>query len=412
MSINTHRYSARVLQLTEREEIAGAMASIGVDPRGIGRMLPKAGHYLLHLSQVPVRAAMLIKQGMLSRDGDAALSWEASNMSAENTDIIMMGTDGQLRSALDVLCRQPFGLPLLAQEAGAALDAYSGRKPCWRIGERLYDPARRTLVMGILNVTPDSFSDGGRYLDPDRALEHALQMIAEGADIIDIGAESTRPGAGEVAEDEEIARLLPVIERLVDKTDLPISVDTRKAGTAAAVLQAGASIINDISGLTHDPDMAAMVADVKASLVVMHIKGTPETMHLAPTYEDLMGEITSFLYNSVDRAAAAGVAAERIAVDPGIGFGKTWDHNLEILRRLMELRSLGRPILVGASRKAFIGAVLDLPPQERQEGTLAVNALAVANGASIIRVHDVGSAVRTCRMVEAVLYGRNEAENE
>jgi dihydropteroate synthase len=410
LSIHVHRYFVRVLQLSGKEEIAGAMASIGVDPRGMERMLPKTGHHLLYLKRVPVRAAMLIKQGMLARDGDAALSWEASNMSAEHTDIIMMGTEGQLRSALALLHQQPFGLPLLAKEAEAALNACVTKKAYWRIGEKLYDLSRRTLVMGILNVTPDSFSDGGRYLDTDMALEHALNMIEEGADIIDIGAESTRPGAAEVAVDEELSRLIPVIERLSDKTEVPISIDTRNADTAAAALQAGASIINDVSGLTHDPDMASVVAGRGASLVTMHIKGTPETMHLAPSYKDLMGEIISFLYDSIDRAVAAGVAEDRIAIDPGIGFGKTRDNNLEILRRLMELRSLGRPILLGASRKSFIGAILNTSPQKRLEGTLAVNTLGVANGASIVRVHDVKSTVMACRMAEAILYGRKEAE--
>ena len=386
------------------------MASIGVDLHGIERMLPKTGHHLLYLKRVPVRAAMLIKQGMLARDGDAALSWEASNMSAEHTDIIMMGTEGQLRSALALLHQQPFGLPLLAKEAEIALNACIVNKPYWRIGEKSYDLSRRTLVMGILNVTPDSFSDGGRYRAPNRALEHALNMIEEGADIIDIGAESTRPGSAEVTADEELLRLIPVIERLSDKTDVPISIDTRNAGTAAAALQAGAVIINDISGLTHDPDMASVVADRGASLVTMHIKGTPETMQLAPSYEDLMGEVSSFLYDSIDRAVAAGVAEDRIVVDPGIGFGKTGDNNLEILRRLMELRSLGRPILLGASRKAFIGAILNTAPQKRLEGTLAVNTMGIANGASIVRVHDVKSTVMACRMAEAILYGRKEAE--
>ncbi|MFN3477034.1 MAG: dihydropteroate synthase [Candidatus Methylomirabilales bacterium] len=261
---------------------------------------------------------------------------------------------------------------------------------------------RRTFVMGVLNVTPDSFSDGGLFLDPGRAVEYAHRMVEEGADLIDIGGESTRPGALPVPVEEELRRVLPVVRTLTKELSVPISVDTYKAEVAEAVLACGADLINDIGGLRLDPRMASVVAKARAGLVIMHMKGTPRTMQHNPTYEDLMGEILAFLKRQVERAEEAGIDPSAILVDPGLGFGKRPEHNLIILQRLKELQLLGKPILIGPSRKAFIGHVLGLPVEDRLEGTLACGAAAVWNGAHVIRVHDVKPMARLVRMLDAI----------
>lgn len=257
--------------------------------------------------------------------------------------------------------------------------------------------------MGILNVTPDSFSDGGLFLDPERAVDHALRMVEEGADIIDVGGESTRPGADPIPLEEELKRVLPVIEELSQRTDVPISIDTYKAEVASRALEAGASIINDISGLHFDPRMGEVAAKYRAPVVVMHVKGTPKTMQASPHYDDLMGEIAAYLREGIRRAEEAGLPPEKVIVDPGIGFGKTVEHNLIILHRLGELSSLGRPILIGPSRKSFIGAVLDREVGDRLYGTLASVAIGVERGAHIVRVHDVKPVREVVDMVDAIM---------
>lgn len=254
-------------------------------------------------------------------------------------------------------------------------------------------------------MTPDSFSDGGVFLDPGRAVEHAHRMVEEGADLIDIGGESTRPGAESVSPQEELRRVLPPLRRLLRELPVPISVDTYKAEVAAAVLAEGADLINDISGLTFDPRVASIVAEAGAGLVLMHIKGTPRTMQEHPVYQDLVGEILAHLRRGIEQAEAAGVHPEAIVVDPGLGFGKTVGHTLEILRSLSTLQVLGKPILVGPSRKSFIGKVLGLPVEERLEGGAAAVAIAIWQGASLVRVHDVQAMVRVARMTDAIRRG-------
>jgi dihydropteroate synthase len=256
--------------------------------------------------------------------------------------------------------------------------------------------------MGILNVTPDSFSDGGRYLDVQRAATHAETMVAEGATLIDIGGESSRPGASPVSVDEELARVVPVICALIDAADVLISVDTSKAEVAQHALEAGAHIVNDITALCGDPAMATVVAEMEAGVVLMHMKGTPRTMQQAPQYDDVVNEICSWLEKKVQNAEARGIATERIIVDPGIGFGKTTEHNLQILKRLSEFRELNKPLLVGTSRKSFIGNVLGVPVTERAEGTAATVCWAIAHGADIVRVHDVKANVRAAQMTDAI----------
>jgi len=266
------------------------------------------------------------------------------------------------------------------------------------------DLARRTLVMGILNVTPDSFSDGGRFSSPEEAAQAGARMAADGADIIDVGGESTRPGSDSVPEMEEIRRVVPVIEALAQVVDVPLSVDTSRSAVADRALNAGASIINDVTGLVRDPELASVAAARRAPLVIMHMKGTPRNMQHSPRYEDLVAEISSFLEAQIAVAESRGLPREFTIVDPGFGFGKTPEHNLEMLRRLGEFAVVGRPLLIGTSRKSTLGAVLGgAGVTERLEATAATVAITIANGASIVRVHDVPEMVRVARTADAVM---------
>lgn len=253
----------------------------------------------------------------------------------------------------------------------------------------------RVLVMGILNVTADSFYDGSRRLDPGVAVEAGLSMIEDGADLLDIGGESSRPGAQSVPPQQELARILPVLEGLRDRTDVPISVDTTKASVAAAALRAGADIINDISALRFDPGMAHTISASDANVILMHMQGTPRTMQDQPHYVDVVKEVAGFLVGRAEYARSAGIPVRRIILDPGIGFGKTLEHNLSLLRELPKLVSSGYPVMVGVSRKSFLGQILALHAAERLEGTIAANTAAILGGASIIRVHDVKEGRRT-----------------
>lgn len=276
----------------------------------------------------------------------------------------------------------------------------------WKVRERVFDLREKTLVMGVLNLTPDSFSDGGKYADPGAAIEHGAAMIEAGADIIDIGAESTRPGSSEagLADDEEWKRLEPVISAL--RKQFPhvlLSVDTHRGATAARALDAGVDVINDIYALRHSPEIAGECARHGAGLVLMHMQGTPATMQENPQYDNVLAEIRTALREAMDNALAAGVAEGCIAVDPGIGFGKTVDHNVEILAGLEYLRLLQRPILIGASRKAFLGQLTGgLAVDDREEATIAAHCAAVLHGATIIRTHNVPAAVRSLAVIDAI----------
>ncbi|MEX1096848.1 MAG: dihydropteroate synthase [Planctomycetales bacterium] len=259
----------------------------------------------------------------------------------------------------------------------------------WRFGDTVFETGRFPLLMGILNATPDSFSDGGEFFAPDAAVAHGVALVAAGADILDVGGESTRPGAEPVSEAEELRRVEPVVRELAARVPVPISIDTTKAQVAARALAAGASIVNDISGLTFDPEMAAACRNARAGVVCMHIQGTPRTMQLDPRYEDVVREVRDFLAERLDRFEEQGIPRERVVLDPGIGFGKTAEHNLELLSHVRELRGLGRPVLIGHSRKRFIAKVLGRPVDERTSGTIGVSIALAMQGADILRVHDV-----------------------
>jgi len=262
--------------------------------------------------------------------------------------------------------------------------------------------------MGVINVTPDSFSDGGQFFERGRAVEQALQLAADGADLIDIGGQSTRPYSKGISAEEEMDRVIPVIEALNKKLAIPISIDTLKAQVAREALRCGASMVNDISALRSDPEMAGVAAEAGVPVILMHMKGTPADMQVQPIYDDVVAEVIVSLEKAMDQAVSGGIRKDRIIVDPGIGFGKTFDHNLEILKELGRFQCLGVPLLVGSSRKAFIGRILDKKVHERDTGTMATVAAAVMNGAHIVRVHNVKQAVETVKVIDAIKRGRIE----
>ncbi len=269
---------------------------------------------------------------------------------------------------------------------------------------------RHTLIMGVLNVTPDSFSDGGKWLSPEMASEHALEMEAQGADMIDMGAESTRPGSEQVSEQEQIDRLIPVLERLNNKLWIPVSVDTYSSRVACEALDHGASIINDISACRFDSDMAVLAAERSCPVILMHIQGTPRDMQKNPAYVDVVCEVSEHLCKQADMLLDTGVSKENIILDPGLGFGKKHIHNLKLLNNLGRLQKTGYPILIGASRKSLIGHILDVPVDERLEGTLAISALCTVAGADILRIHDVKENLRIVQMTEAVIHENDERQ--
>lgn len=404
-------HNVRVVEINDCSEARPAIKEVGADAAGIRWMAPKAVHRVLKVEGLSTRAAVILKQEMLSRGGDAAISRNAGGLKAEKTDVLLMGTLRQYEDVCKKLRMQPFGLSGLAGEIKAVLNNLEKRKPfTLRCRDLSLTIGKRTLVMGILNVTPDSFSDGGKFIDVEAAVSHARQMVEDGADIIDLGGESTRVQANPVyygdpsrpwsweplPVEEELRRIMPVLERLLKEIRVPISIDTYKAETAKAALQAGAHMINDVWGFQYDPRLAEVAAEYDVPVILMHNRQGTE-------YRNLMGEMMAFLRKSIKIAEDAGVRPEQIIIDPGIGFGKTLEQNLEVLRRLREFRSLGKPILLGTSRKSVIGRTLNLPPDQRVEGTAATVALGIAGGADIVRVHDVKEMVRVARMTDAII---------
>jgi dihydropteroate synthase len=273
----------------------------------------------------------------------------------------------------------------------------------WKLRGRTFAWGTRTFVMGILNVTPDSFSDGGQFNTIEKALHQAKHLVAAGADILDIGGQSTRPQSAQISLQEELERVVPIIQAVHQALDIPISVDTTRAAVASAAISAGANVVNDISGATFDPEMLATVAKLRVPIVLMHIRGTPQTMQQLTDYQNLVGEIYTFLETQIAAAIAVGIPKDLIAIDPGIGFAKTYPQNLEILRQLRHFRSLGCPILVGPSRKSFIGHILNQPdPQQRVWGTAAACCAAISSGADILRVHDLPQMNEVCQVADAI----------
>ncbi|MBP3401289.1 MAG: dihydropteroate synthase [Selenomonadales bacterium] len=394
-------FHTRVITLDTAEAARRAMDDIGCDPCGTAIMQNKALFRVIKVEGLATKAANILKQTMLAKGGEAAVRRGTVDLSADKTDVLLFGTVRQYQQAIMQLKMQPWGLKHLASELQGVLQSAGGRMSrrwVWADKQIVIEP-NRTLVMGILNVTPDSFSDGGKYDTLDTALMHLEELIADGADIIDIGAESTRPYGGNkaVSAEEEKARLIPILTEVLKRTTVPVSVDTYKAEVADAALGMGAHIINDVWGLQYDDgEMARVAAKYDAPIVVMH------NSHETTYSKDIISDLYTFFRRSIAIGEQAGVRKEQLILDPGIGFAKELAHNMEIMSRLEELHGLGCPLLLGTSRKRFIGEVLDLPADQRVEGTMATVAAGITKGVHIVRVHDVKEVKRMTRMMDAI----------
>ena len=398
-----------MVNLSNKSDFEQELARIGVDNKAWAIFSAKLENLTIKLENLPTGLANILKQTALALGADCALHRSVITGRKKYSDGLLFANRRQLERIGERLSYQPLGG---AQLGKAILDLvnkhYEGQKDI-KIGEKIFDLTKRTYIMGILNVTPDSFSDGGKYFDRDAACARASAIEAEGADLIDIGAESTRPGSNPITPKEELKRILPVLKVIRKRIKIPISIDTYKSEVAKVVLQEGADMINDISGLNFDKDMPKVIAKFKVPCIIMHIKGTPKNMQVRPHYQDTMAEIYRYLEESLNKATAAGISPDKIIVDPGIGFGKRLEDNYTILRRLSELKGLARPILVGPSRKSFIGLTLSalggLPVGERLEGTIAACVIAMMNGANFLRVHDITAVKRATLMTDAIKRG-------
>jgi dihydropteroate synthase len=391
----------RCLHITNANEAIHQMKKMGVDPTGVKLMEGKTLHFNLKVEGIEPRTANLLKQEMLSLGGDVAVDGRGLDCSTKQMDALLMGTQKHFEKLILKLEQYP-NLNPLGQSIKETLKNISKTQYSIRCRKRTLTLGKRTLLMGVLNVTPDSFSDGGLFFDKEKAISHGLRMVEEGADIIDIGGESTRPGSKPLQLEEELRRVIPVIESLEKEVGVPISIDTYKSTVAQRAIEAGAQIINDISGLNFDPGLAKVASKEDIPLVLMHIRGTPETMQKNVHYDSLFSEILQYLKDSIQRAESAGLDPQQIIIDPGIGFGKTVEANLLIIKNLYEFRILGKPILLGTSRKTFIGKILNAEVGERLEGTLSSITAGVLNGAHIIRCHDALQAKRAIAVADAI----------
>lgn len=393
-----------MLQPWDRDALIAEMDAIGVSSEASGWMADAARLLPVRLEEVDGRAAALLKQEMLALGADCAVHSGVARFEQQPRPVLLLGDLRTYQRLATRLQGQPLGLPEVGRQIVATVEAFGRSSRELECAGLKLPLGERTVVMGIINLTPDSFSGDGLDGAVEPALEQARCYVEAGADVLDVGGESTRPGSNPVEIDEELDRVLPVIEALADEFEVVVSVDTCKPQVAAMAVAAGARMINDITGL-RSAEMIEVVADSGAAACVMHMMGTPESMQQAPCYGDLIGEVYGFLAERIDAAAAAGVRREQIVVDPGFGFGKTVEHNLELLRRLREFRSLGVGLLVGTSRKSTIGTVLDRPVTERLMGTAATCAVAILNGADMVRVHDVEEMIDVARMVDAIVHG-------
>jgi len=406
------KYNPRIKLINNLSSAEKEIEKIGADPYSIKIMASKMLHSCIKMTFVEAKIAHIIKQEMLAIGGDAAVSRGILDFTDKNTDVILMGTHRQYGRLIKRLKKQPFDLSKIGEDIEIILKNFENNNKIKNIKfknsikNKNYNLkiGEGTLIMGILNVSPDSFYDGGRYDEPEKAVERAKQMVSCGADIIDVGGESTRPGSDPVSLKEELNRTIPVIEAISSEIDVPISIDTYKSEVAEKAIQAGASIINDISGLGFDEKMAEVAAEYDVPVVIMHIRGTPGDMQKNPHYDDVISDILAFFRDRIKFAIDSGIDENKIIIDPGIGFGKTVEHNLEIIKKLREFKILGKPILIGTSRKSFIGFTLEQEnPGDRLEGTLATVAASVMNGADIVRVHDVKECGMAAGMIDAIV---------
>jgi len=396
------RYPARVLEVETLADVAREVERTQSDPEGVAIMTRKGRIYPVRLDGISLKAAPLLKQETLSVGADSAHARGIADHSAASTSVVILATWGQYQRLLPKLKRQPFRLAEAATEVERALRAYVARTP-WTIAgpHRSFVLGDYPRVLGVVNVTPDSFSDGGRFLEPSAAIAEAERLAAEGASMIDVGGESSRPKATPVSADVEWSRIAPVLAGLAGRLSVPISVDTRHAEVAARAVDAGADVINDIEGLRSE-EMRRAVARSGAAVIAMHMRGEPATMQSDLVYADLRGEVFDALAQSTDRALADGVPAERILIDPGLGFGKSAEQSLDLLSHVGEFRSLGYPVVVGASRKSFLGWVLgNDDPARRREAGLAAAVVAAERGVALVRTHDVAPTVEALALVRA-----------
>ena len=397
-------YSLRRLLWTSAPEAADILKRMDVDHYGIEAMLPKMVNMNIHVQGLPCKVANIIKQEMLAIGGDAAVARGAVACSIEKTDLILIGTLKQIRRFIEKISFQPFGLKLLAESLDTLLDNLLAEHWTLKTSRRKMILGDRTRIMGILNVTPDSFSDGGRFDSPEKAVACGFQLVEDGADILDIGGESTRPGAEPVSLEEELRRTIPVIHGLSGKINVPISIDTTKAVIAREAVAAGAEIINDISAMRFDEQMPTVIASSGAAVVFMHMRGVPQTMQKGDLhYALLQGEMIDFFRERLNMALLAGILPEQVIIDPGIGFGKTRSDNLKLLKYLPEFNVLGRPILTGPSRKSFLGQEGRGGAVDRLEETAAAVTAAIMNGSQVVRVHDVKAMKRVVAVADAIV---------
>jgi dihydropteroate synthase len=396
------RHAARVLEVETLAEVARELERTESDPEGVAIMTRKGRVYPVRIDGISLKAAPLLKQETLSVGADSAHARGIADHSVATTSVVILATWGQYQRLLPKLERQPFHLSEAAHEVEHALRAYVSRAPRTVRGpHRSFVVGDRPRVLGILNVTPDSFSDGGQHLDPTEAVAHAERMVREGADMIDVGGESTRPGAVPVTPEAEWARIGPVLAGLAGRLSVPISVDTRHAEVAARAVDAGADVVNDVEGLRSEA-MRRTVAASGAAVIVMHMRGDPTTMQKDLVYADLRDEVYGELAAATDRAVADGVPAERILVDPGLGFGKSAEQSLELLFHVGEFRCLGYPVVLGASRKSFLGWALETPdPAARLEAGITAAVIAAERGVALVRTHDVAPTIRALSIVRA-----------
>jgi len=396
----------RIFRFSAQNEAEKLMHNIGVDPYGIKIMLPKSLSFVIRLNRINNVTANILKQEMLSLGGDAAVARGSLTGKTKKTDVLLFGTLLQLNSLARKLKLQPFGLYKLGVELEEGIKNYTRNNFILALRKCSLNLANKTRIMGIINLTPDSFSGDGLYRANSRqhlnlALEKAQKMSVDGADIIDLGGQSSRPGAKEISAKEELLRTLPAVKLLAKKITVPISIDTAKPEVARACLEAGAQIINDISGL-RDRRMIKVAAKYKAAVVIMHMLGLPVNMQKKIAHHSLIDDITAYLKTAIDSACSGGIKPDKIIIDPGLGFGKTKEDNLKIIRHLADFKVLGKPILIGPSRKSFIGKVLGANVRERSAGSLAASVSAALNGANIVRVHEVKETNQCLKIAAAI----------
>ncbi len=385
-------------------EIVSHLEALAVHPEGIEIMNRKAVFYTFRIKSLSAPAANILKQEALAAGAELATAWNVIKAPDTLSDALLMGTSRQIGIIAGKIASQQFGLPGIAEELRTALDNLYGERRTFRCRDTVLEFAGGPKLMGILNVTPDSFSDGGKYFSPEAALEHGLALCGEGADILDIGGESTKPGSTPVSAGEEMRRVIPVIRELRKRVGILLSIDTTKASVAAEALENGADIVNDISALNADADMPGVVKKYRAGVILMHMQGTPATMQISPSYDDVMIEVLSYLDERARFAVEeAGIDRTCIAVDPGIGFGKTARHNLSLLKDIRAFRTLGFSVLAGASRKSFIGTTTGADAGARLPGSLAAAVWAATHGVDIIRVHDIKETKQALAMASAIL---------